>query len=106
MGINWLTQTPKELLKYSENVKILSVKNVKSDNSDNQYIYPSQANIGKKTYPLTRELFLLNYQGTKGLGMGFASFVASDIGQRIVLTSGLAPLTIEPMNVKIKKDTN
>lgn len=106
LGINWLTQTPKELLKYSENVRILSVKNVKSDKSDNQYIYPSQANIGKKTYPLTRELFLLNYQGTKGLGMGFASFVASDIGQRIVLTSGLAPLTIEPMNVKIKKDTN
>lgn len=106
LGINWLTQTPTKLLKHSENVKILSVKNVKKDNSDNQYIYPSQANIGKKTYPLTRELFLLNYQGTTGLGMGFASFVASDIGQKIILTSGLAPVKLEPMNINIKKDIN
>lgn len=106
LGINWLTQTPTELLKYSENVKILSVKNVKTDNSNNEYIYPSQVNIGKKNYPLTRELFLLNYQGATGLGMGFASFVASDIGQKIILTSGLAPLKLEPMNINIKKDTN
>lgn len=106
IGINWLTQTPKELLKYSENIKILSVQNVKSDDDDNSFIYPSQANIGKRTYPLTRELFLLNYQGTTGLGMGFASFVASDIGQKIVLTSGLAPLKLEPMNINIKKETN
>ncbi len=106
LGINWLTQTPTELLKYSKNVKILSVKNVKKDNSDNEYVYPSQANIGKKIYPLTRELFLLNYQGTTGLGMGFASFVASDIGQKIILTSGLAPVKLEPMNINIKKDIN
>lgn len=106
LGINWLTQTPAKLLKHSENVKILSVKNVKKNNSDNEYVYPSQANIGKKIYPLTRELFLLNYQGTTGLGMGFASFVASDIGQKIILTSGLAPVKLEPMNINIKKDIN
>lgn len=106
IGINWLTQTPTELLKHSQNIKMLSVKNVKTDDTNDEYIYPSQVNIGKKTYPLTRELFLLNYQGTSGLGMGFASFVASDIGQKIVLTSGLAPIKLEPMNINIKKDTN
>lgn len=106
IGINWLTQTPPELLKHSQNIKMLSVQNVKTDNPDEGYIYPSQANIGKKTYPMTRELFLLNYQGTTGLGMGFASFVASDIGQKIVLTSGLAPVKLEPMNINIKKDIN
>lgn len=104
MGINWLTQTPTALLKYSENIRMLSVQNVKSKGIENEYIYPSQANIGKKTYPLTRELFLLNYQGTTGLGMGFASFVASDIGQKIILTSGLAPVKLEPMNINIKKE--
>lgn len=106
IGINWLTQTPPELLKHTQNIKILSVKNVKTNSIDEEYVYPSQANIGKKIYPLTRELFLLNYQGTAGLGMGFASFVASDIGQKIVLTSGLAPVKLEPMNIKIKKDIN
>jgi len=104
IGINWLTQTPTELLKYSENIKILSVADFKSNNKEiHEYIFPSQANIGKKTYPLTRELFLLNYQGTTGLGMGFASFIASDIGQKIILTSGLAPVRLEPLNINIKK---
>lgn len=103
IGINWLTQTPNELLKYTENIKILSVKNVKTNDSDQEYYYPSQANIGKKLYPLTREIYLLNYQGTTGLGMGFASFVASDIGQKIVLTSGLAPMKVEPLQINVTK---
>jgi len=104
IGINWLTQTPIELLKYSENIKILSVADFKSNDDNNyEYIFPSQATIGKKTYPLTRELFLLNYQGTTGLGMGFASFIASDIGQKIILTSGLAPVRLEPLNINVKK---
>jgi len=103
IGINWLTQTPTELLKYSENIKILSVADFKSNEDNYEYIFPSQANIGKKIYPLTRELFLLNYQGKTGLGMGFASFIASDIGQKIILTSGLAPVKLEPLNVNIKK---
>ncbi len=34
----------------------------------------------------------VNCQGFSGLGMGFASFVAGDIGQRIILKSGLLPI--------------
>ena len=103
IGINWLTQTPNELQQYTENLKILHVQNVKTDSSDTEYYYPSQANIAKKSYPLTREIYLLNYQGKDGLGMGFASFVASDIGQKIVLTSGLAPMKLEQLKINIIK---
>ncbi len=103
IGINWLTQTPNELQKYTQNIKILSVGSVKKQDSEPIYYYPSQANMGKKLYPLTREIFMLNYQGTSGLGMGFASFVASDIGQKIVLTSGLAPIKLEPLQINITK---
>lgn len=98
LGVNWLTQTPLELQKQTQNIKALKVKNVKDEN----YYYPSQVNIGKKLYPLTREIYLLNYQGTSGLGMGFASFVASDIGQKIILTSGLAPMEVEQLKINIK----
>lgn len=103
IGINWLTQTPNELQQYTENLKILHLQNVKTDSSDTEYYYPSQVNIAKKSYPLTREIYLLNYQGKDGLGMGFASFVASDIGQKIVLTSGLAPMKLEQLKVNIIK---
>ena len=106
VGINWFTQTPKEMLPYTEKVRVLGVKNVKTDSDDPTYYLPTQANIGKKTYPLTRDVYLLNYQGSTGLGMGFASFIASDIGQKIVLTSGLAPVKVEPLKVNVKKDNN
>jgi phosphate transport system substrate-binding protein len=41
---------------------------------------------------LARDLYIINCQGYSGLGMGFASFVAGDIGQRIILKSGLLPI--------------
>src|SRR5690606_41191257 len=95
VGVNWLTQPPQALHESLKNIHVLSVKNVKTANSDTNYYKPSQANIARKLYPITREVYLLNYQGTTGLGMGFASFVAGDVGQRIVLTSGLAPMQVD-----------
>jgi phosphate transport system substrate-binding protein len=44
-------------------------------------ILPSQNNLAEGTYPLARDLYIINCQGYSGLGMGFASFVAGDIGQ-------------------------
>src|SRR5690606_19953069 len=88
------------------NINVLAVKDVKTDEDNSSYYKPSQVNIAKKLYPLTREVYLLNYQGTTGLGMGFASFVAGDVGQRIILTSGLAPLQLEPMKIKVTKEFN
>ena len=47
---------------------------------------------------------MLNYEGSVGLGMGFATFVAGDVGQRIVLKSGLAPVRLALREVKVRKD--
>jgi phosphate transport system substrate-binding protein len=106
VGVNWFTQTPKELFQYTEKVTILGVRNVKNGDENQKYYLPTQANIGKKLYPLTRDIYLLNYQGSTGLGMGFASFIASDIGQKIVLTSGLAPVKVEQLKVNVIKNNN
>ncbi len=106
IGVNWLTQTPENLLNDTSKIVLLSLRNVKSDGDDPTYYLPTQANIGKKTYPLTRDVYLLNYQGSTGLGMGFASFIASDIGQKIVLTSGLAPVKVEQLKVNVIKNNN
>jgi hypothetical protein len=35
-----------------------------------------QNNIAEGTYPLARDLYIINCQGYSGLGMGFPSFVA------------------------------
>jgi phosphate transport system substrate-binding protein len=54
---------------------------------------PYQAYIALKQYPLWRTVQITLREPRVGLGTGFASFVASDKGQRIVLKSGLVPAT-------------
>jgi len=97
VGINWLTQPKAAMQKYVNSVKILSVKT-----ADNKYVYPSQENIGSRAYPLARVLYIINCQGYNGLGMGFASFIAGEIGQRIITQSGLAPIREPSRNIRIR----
>ena len=81
-----------------ENVTVLSVKN----NTSNEYVYPSQENLANRKYPLARVLYIINCQGYDGLGIGFASFMAGETGQRIILKSGLAPLREPSRNIRIR----
>ena len=99
VGVNWLSQPMPAMQKYVDNVNTLSVM---GDKTDKSYI-PSQNNIAEGKYPLARDLYIINCQGYSGLGMGFASFVAGDIGQRIILKSGLLPVRIPGRNIKIRK---
>ena len=99
VGINWINQTSAETENYLKKVTVLSVKGVTS----NDFVYPSQDNIASKKYPLARDLYIINCQGFEGLGMGFSSFVAGQIGQRIVLKSGLVPFKMPGRNIRIVK---
>ena len=98
VGINWLYQPKPEMQKKVNLVNILSVKSVVSK----EYIYPSQDNVAKRKYPLARVLYTVNCQGYEGLGMGFASFIAGEKGQRIILKSGLAPMREPSRNIRIR----
>ena len=100
IGLNWLVQPSENIRVYLDNIKVLGVKNPK----DNKYYKPSQKNIGEGNYPLSRKLYLLDFQGKSGLGMGFASYIAGYKGQRIVLKSGLAPFIVHPREVIVRKN--
>lgn len=100
IGVNWLLQTPRELQNAVLNVKVLGVNNNKLKN--NKFFKPTQSNIATGDYPITRKLFLLNFQGTTGLGMGFASFVAGQKGQRIMLKSGLVPAIMPTREIQVR----
>ncbi|MEL1245763.1 substrate-binding domain-containing protein [Flavobacterium sp. DGU11] len=102
VGVNWLLQPPLDLVKYVEKVRILALDNVKIDKGEKKYYQPSQSNIATGSYPLTRKLYVLNYQGKQGLGMGFATYISAPEGQRIILKSGLLPVTIPPREVEVK----
>ena len=97
VGVNWLSDPMQENINMVNEVRVLTVQS-----KDNSLSKPSQDNIASGSYPLTREIKMLNYQGSSGLGMGFASFVGGDIGQRIILKSGLVPIRIPGRNIKIR----
>ncbi len=102
LGVNWLSQPMPEMQEYVDKVNVLSVKGL----SGKSYYEPSQNNIAEGKYPLARDLFIINGQGYTGLGMGFASFVAGDIGQRIILKSGLLPVRIPGRKINVRKEIN
>jgi phosphate transport system substrate-binding protein len=99
IGINWLTQPLPHLQNYVDRVTVLNVRGLTS----NKYYAPTQNNIAENKYPLVRNLYIINAQGYAGLGMGFASFVAGDIGQRIILKSGLLPFNMPGRKIRIRK---
>jgi phosphate transport system substrate-binding protein len=100
VGLNWLTQPMPVMQEYVDKVNILSVKG----GSNEKYYFPSQNNIAEGKYSLARDLYIINAQGYSGLGMGFASFVAGDIGQRIILKSGLLPVRVPGRRINIRNE--
>jgi phosphate transport system substrate-binding protein len=104
IGLNLLVQPFKDTEQYMDNIAVMSVRNVKNQPNNTLYYKPNQLNLGEGLYPLKRPVYMLNYQGTSGLGMGFASFVAGDIGQRIILKSGLLPVRIPSRELNVRKE--
>lgn len=97
VGINWMVQPDKKI---QEGIKELRSMWVYND-SLKQYFAPSQSTIADNSYPLVRTINIVDVQGKTGLGTGFASFAASDKGQRIVLKSGLMPITMPKREINI-----
>jgi len=104
IGLNLMVQPFEDTEQYMDNIAVMSVRNVKSQPNNTLYYKPNQLNLGEGLYPLKRPVYMLNYQGTSGLGMGFASFVAGDIGQRIILKSGLLPVRIPSRELNVRKE--
>ncbi|MCV2487483.1 substrate-binding domain-containing protein [Flavobacterium sp. SH_e] len=100
IGINWFYQPTPDMTEAIDKINVLYVKGL----NGNEYYSPTQNDLEIGKYPLARDLFIINCQGYSGLGMGFASFIAGDIGQRIVLKSGLLPYKTPGRKLKIRSE--
>ena len=103
VGVNWIVQPPVELEEVVSSLKILGVKNLAGKPGSDAFYKPFQNDIALELYPLIRSLYIINCEGGPGLGTGFASFIAGERGQRIVLKSGLLPDSIPSREVNIIK---
>ena len=104
IGAAWIgNQNDTTRLSFIENVKVMRVSREEIATPSNSY-KPYQAYLALRSYPLTRDVYILLTDPRTGLATGFTSFVTSDIGQRIILRSGIVPATQSVRIVNVKDD--
>lgn len=95
ISVNWISDRDDTLSSgFMKKIRIVSV----AGGEGAAYFKPYQAYIKTKEYPLCRDVYMMYRGRTGGLGTGFASFVAGDKGQRIILKAGLVP-AIAPVRI-------
>lgn len=97
VSLSWLLRPTPDIETEIKNITLLALSG-----DDNKYHKPTQSTLKTGKYPLTRNLFIHNCQGSAGLGTGFASFLAGELGQRIILKSGLAPDSLPSRQLNFK----
>ncbi len=102
IGINWLIRNEGDILTYMSKVKIMGVKNLAGKKGDDKFYKPTQNALINGIYPFLRNIYVINAEGTNGLGTGFANWLNSPRGQLIVLKSGLGPHKMISRDFNIK----
>lgn len=64
-------------------------------------VFPSQSTIVTGEYPLTRTVYMVTSEPFAGPATGFAAWVASAEGQRVIRLFGGAPFRIPPREIQI-----
>lgn len=101
VGINYIYEPSAEIQSAIAKINVLSVQG-----TDNKYYSPTQNDIAEGKYPLARDLYSVNCQGYVGLGMGFSTFLTSELGQRIILKSGLVPIRVPSRKIVVRNTIN
>jgi phosphate transport system substrate-binding protein len=100
IAANWISDTDdKGVQGFRKDIKIVDIAKAPGKTGYGPY----QAYMATNQYPFKRTVYIINAQARKGLGLGFASFLASDRGQRIVLKDGLLPAQAPTRLIKVQK---
>lgn len=89
LGVSWIgNPEDKQQLSFLKKVKIARLR---SNDKEENYIFPVQANLYGRRYPMTRDLTYILKEKYRGLGTGFAEFLRNEIGQLIFKRAYLMP---------------
>jgi phosphate transport system substrate-binding protein len=87
ISANWISDTDdKGVQAFRNSLRIVDVAKAPGEKAYGPY----QVYLANGNYPFKRTVYIINAQARKGLGLGFASFLAGD-AQRIFLKDGLLP---------------
>jgi phosphate transport system substrate-binding protein len=102
VSVNWISDKHDSISNsFLKKIKVAAVSPVYDEA---HYVQPYQAYIADQSYPFIREVYYISRETFSGLGSGFASFVAGDQGQRIILKSKLVPATMPVRLIHVSKE--
>lgn len=101
IGANWISDSDdKGVQKFLNNVVLVDV----AKQAGMEGFGPYQAYLATKQYPFRRSMHIINCQARAGLGLGLASFLASDPGQRIMMKEGLLAANVPIRLMQVQKE--
>ncbi len=106
IGVGWISDKddPRHL-DFLNGINVIKIQ--RPDTAKDLTAYgPYQANMAFGWYPLTRVIHVISNENRTGLGTGFVTFMAGDIGQTIFLGAGLYPATTPMRLVAPQKKKN
>lgn len=100
IGVSWISDTNNTKVRgFLKKVKVVGISRTGYDAAYKPY----QAFIANLKYPLTRKMYFESREARTGLATGFASFVAGQKGQSVILKGGLVPATMPVRIVEFSK---
>ena len=106
IGVNWIgNQADTTRMSFDQRVRVVAMSQSANATPANSF-KPFQAYMvgfrdesGWNKYPMTRNVYIISTDPRMGLPTGFANFMASDRGQRIILKSGLVPAIVNQIRI-------
>lgn len=92
IGVNWISDGDSHLTAdLSKDLRVMGVSAKSKPTSITDYFQPFQRDLGLKTYPLYRTIYVLSREAHPGLGGGLINYVQRDAGALIIEKLGLWP---------------
>jgi phosphate transport system substrate-binding protein len=95
-----LSDDPVQGATLNNDVKVLKLRR----NDEVTAYKPYQQNIFDGTYPLFRQIYMITTGASGSLASGFYSFVTGDIGQKIIMKTGILPARTRIQVVQVGYD--
>lgn len=88
IGVNWISdEDDTAVLDFLNGIVVVSL----SEKENGECFKPYQSYIYDRSYPLIRELWVLNKASRQGASSGFVNFLSGEKGQLIIQKSSLVP---------------
>jgi phosphate transport system substrate-binding protein len=103
IGVSWIGDQEDSLdLAFLKKVKVVAIRCDRC--TDMPYVYPYQANIVFKKYPMVRGLYYILKENYSGVGNNFVNFLINERGQLIFKRAYLVParMNLDVRNVEME----